>query len=309
MKKIVYYLPKNQIHSPLKPSEKKNKPLRILFLTSLRDIVGIERNGGKIETRKGLKHMPGLIPYTIQKTLPGGELHGLVEIVGIVTDDTDHEKDLDDNYPRIPINGLPWLHSFDLQNSENKKVIDLYYNIPSTFRKLPKEAREQRKKEKYKFEMSLLNLISELNADIIVSYHYMAKIEFLFPPYFSYGKVLNIHPGITDTSHPFCMRGFEGEVKILKLSKEKNSVLRTGATLHIVDNIFDNGQIIAINDETPVYPNDQQLWLIYRNHMHAELPVFIEGIAHYSNEIYPHLNNLDFHKCNHPWIKSNKYVA
>lgn len=43
--------------------------------------------------------------------------------------------------------------------------------------------------------------------DVIVSDHYMARLDYLWGEFGLYGRVLNIHPAVTIAGHPNCFRG------------------------------------------------------------------------------------------------------
>jgi hypothetical protein len=69
----------------------------------------------------------------------------------------------------------------------------------------------------------------------------------------------------------------------------------TGATLHIMDEEIDHGPALAYMAQTPVFPDDAPQELRYRNYQAGKLPLFIAGMRHYIERIYPHLDRLDLY--------------
>lgn len=281
-------------HSGLK-AIRPARPLRILILTSLRDVVGYERNGSTIQTNHGERYMVGLIEHTVRQTLPQGQLYGLVEVVGVATDDRQHEPNLPDTFPRVPTTGFPWIHSKDLKGPDGRLITTITTNIPSCFRSLSKGELLARREAKLRFEGRILDLMDRIGADLLVSYHYMAKLEFVFPPRMQFGLVLNIHPAIAVKNHPFCFRGPVPVNDAIERARQNGGEVYTGATLHVVDEDWDSGPVIAYADNTPVFAQDNIPTLIYRNHA-TELRVFTAGLKHYSQRIHPHLSGANL--CN-----------
>jgi phosphoribosylglycinamide formyltransferase-1 len=159
-------------------------------------------------------------------------------------------------------------------------------NVPSDFRTIPKCEVASRGAAKKSYEERVFELMRKFGADVLVSDHYMAKIEFLMNGEFGlYGRMLNIHPAVTALKSPFCVRGATPTADILARAKEQPTW--TGATLHLVNEEFDDGPIVHWDAPTPVYASDTPEELRYRNYQMAKLPVFIEGMEKYVNEILP----------------------
>lgn len=265
--------------------------LNVVFLTSVRDVGTDDRNGTMVETEYGLRYMEGVIEMTVRETHPlRGVLGRLVRVVGVITDDC--EKDMrDSSYSLLPNPGNDWIYPYDLTTPEEELVRDMTYNIPSSFRQLPLEEKGQRRVLKYEFEMNVLQKMRELQGDILVSDHYMARLDHLYRDPSLWGRVVNIHPAPT-VEGPFCLRGKTPTADAIAIARS-GIPTRTGATLHFINAIIDGGPPIAFIDDTPVFPDDQPQWLRYRNYTHAKLPLFISGLAYYARSIYPYLNELD----------------
>lgn len=256
------------------------KPIRILFLTSLRDIALEEYNGQSLKIKGEDHYIKGVIEKTLEETQIGGVLNGLVEVKGVIVDDT--ESDLKGKFHLLPQNESNWIFPTKLFSANN------IWNIPSLFRKLPKEDVENREKAKYNFEALVLKKAQEIKADLIILDSYMAHLKHLYKTFGS-GKVLNIHPGPTLVDKPFCFRGNNPVGDAIKFAKENGQPVYTGATLHFVNKNIDDGNYIAYVCNTPVCEEDNELELMYENYNKAKLPIFIAGLKHYILKVYPYL--------------------
>lgn len=265
-----------------------NHPIRVLFLTSLRDVALCDLNGSEIITPNGTRYMEGVIERTATETQVGGSLHGLIQIAGVVTDDTSRDTK---GYPTEPTKGKPWIYP-DLALPQGASLWQVTRHIPSTFRQLPLSDTEGRKRLKQEFELRILSLMQELGAQVLISDHYMALVEFLFPPVLQFGRVINIHPAVTLSGHPCCFTGKTPTADAIAAAQTRT--VTTGATLHIVDPIIDHGPAIAYSEDTLVHPTDEPKHLRYRNYQQGKLPVFISGVKHYARNIFPNLASIDF---------------
>ena len=261
-------------------------PLRILFLTSVRDVVGDDQNGQFIQTPGRLDYMMGVPEFTIRHTRMTGELFQLVEVVGIVTDDT--AKDC----AKHNIAALPEMQGRWLVPAFSDLGVPTI-NIPSNFRLLSLSDIEGRRKAKRDFEGQVLDVMGRLGADVLVSDHYMAKLEFVFPPHLQFGRALNIHPAPTVEGHEFCFRGKTPTADAIALAARSNPLVFTGATLHVMDPEIDHGPALAFATDTRVFASDDPMALRYRNYQASKLPVFVHGLKHYVLNIFPHLDGLD----------------
>lgn len=249
----------------------QDRPLSILFLTSIRDVGECDRNGLMVETGQGQRYMEGVIERTAQEVKLGGVLHGRFVIAGVVTDDRAHDLHDFTAYPNEVVDKhWVWPKQLDLPT----------WNIPSDFRGLPRAATAERVAAKLAFEQAVYQLFMSLEADIIVSDHYMARIEHLIDRHGLAGRVLNIHPAVTVRGHEFCFRGQTPTADAIARTQHDATTL-TGATLHLVNAIIDDGPALAYGVGTPVYASDQPQWLRWRNYQTAKLPVFVAGMLHY----------------------------
>ncbi len=262
---------------------KPKRLVRAMVLTSIRDVGRCDLNGCMVPTKSGPRYMEGLIERTVRECNPGGELDGVLEIAGVVTDDLASHLE-GSAYPLTPRAGMQWIHPLDLADRHGRLIAAATVNEPSLFRRVPKSDEGLRRGAKREFEAKLLAHMRDMGADIIVSDHYMARIEFLIGEFGLYGKVLNIHPAITDKRHPCCFRGPTPTMDAINRARSGETTV-TGATLHIVNADFDDGPIIEIAWPTPVYPSDSPVELRHRNYQLAKLPVFIRGIKKYITEM------------------------
>ncbi|OGG79914.1 hypothetical protein A3A39_03840 [Candidatus Kaiserbacteria bacterium RIFCSPLOWO2_01_FULL_54_13] len=263
-------------------------PIRLAFLTSIRDVGGDDRVGQMVATKQGKRYMEGVVEHTLCETHPGGALHGLIKVIAIITDD--RPKDLAAcGYGVRPERGKHWIFPLDTPCDDlgmpAKWIVE---NIPSDFRSVSKSD-PLRPEAKREFERKVLEFMRQNKIEILVSDHYMARIEFLINEEFGfYGRVLNIHPAVTNPDCPFCFRGPTPTADALARARS-GKVTRTGATLHLVNENFDDGPIIELAAPTPVHMLDTPEELRYRNYQMAKLPVFIRGIRKYITETLPRM--------------------
>lgn len=259
------------------PARLPRQPVRIMFLTSVRDVGVWDLNGSLVQTAKTRGYMQGVVEFTdrIART-PGSLLYGLVQIAGGIYDDL--PRDLSASaYPLAPTAGRPWIYPRDL---------DLpLFHIPSAFRDLPMLDKDGRARAKLGFEAAVAEKMREQGAQVLISDHYMAKIEYLFPPLLPFGLVLNIHPAVTLPGHRFCFRGPTPTADAIARRKTEEAVM-TGATLHVVNRVIDDGPIVAYSAATPVYEDDTPPDLRFRNYA-VKREVFEWGLRHYLTRLYP----------------------
>lgn len=255
-----------------------NRPLRLLFLTSVRDTGDCDLNGSDVAMPEGDRYMEGVIERTVRETNLGCALAGQFEVVGVITDD--RPKDLH-TYPVLPTDDQPWLWPHNLHLPAGPLLIERTLNLPSDFRSRPLNDTTGRAAAKRAFEERVYQIMQEVEADVLVSDHYMARIEYLITDEFGlYGRVINIHPAVTVRGHPWCFRGPTPTADAIARAGCEPRVL-TGATLHLVNSVIDDGPAIAFGVGTEVHANDAPPWLRWRNYQNAKLPLFIAGLQHY----------------------------
>lgn len=99
------------------------------------------------------------------------------------------------------------------------------------------------------FEQKLLNLLLELNPDLIVLAGYLKKIPAGIINNYS-GQIINIHPSLLPK---YGGKGYYGMNVHRAVIENKEDF--SGCTVHFVDEIYDNGQIIE-QIEVPVLSTD-----------------------------------------------------
>ena len=262
---------------------KPKRPVRALILTSIRDVGACDLNGRWVPTKAGRRYMEGLIERAVSECKRGGQLVGLLEIAGVITDDFPANLE-GSGYPIAPTPGMHWIHPLDLTDRCGERVCELAIHIPSSFRLVPAHDQACRREAKRHFEKLVLEHMREVGADIIISDHYMARIEYLIGEFGLYGKVVNIHPAVTDQRHECCFRGKTPTMDAISRARTGVPTV-TGATLHLVNEEFDAGPIIESVWPTPVYADDSPEELRQRNYQMAKLPVFASGMRRYLTEV------------------------
>ena len=134
------------------------------------------------------------------------------------------------------------------------------------------------------FENKILELLQKFNPEIIVLAGFMHILSKNFIEK-SGAKVINIHPSLIPA---FCGKGFCG----LKVHEEvlKSGVKITGATVHLVNEIPDGGEILA-QKPVIILPDDTPERLQRRVMEQAEwviLPRAVEAVCRKSAKIFPY---------------------
>lgn len=271
------------------PNRSPENPLRVVILTSIRDVGHEDRNGLVVSTRNGSRYMEGSTEALVRATSPRGRLHGLIELAGVITDDMPRNLGNSD-YPVLPTEGRAWIHPYDMATPEGVLVRDMTKNIESNFRG-PKGEHSvaERVLRKRIFEGNVLDQMRQAGGDFILSDHYMAQIDHLYD--WLPGRVLNIHPAVTMKEHPFRFVGRTPTADAIAYAVA-HEYAWTGATLHHVGPVIDEGPILAFSTATRVYPDDQPQWLRHRNYV-TKNSVLIEGLAHYVENVYRHVDYVD----------------
>ncbi len=99
------------------------------------------------------------------------------------------------------------------------------------------------------FDLSIINALQEHNINLIVLAGYMKKISNSVIRKFK-GRILNIHPALLPKFGGQGMYGINVHSAVIT-AKEAIS----GATVHVVDELYDNGRILA-QMTVPVYESD-----------------------------------------------------
>lgn len=281
------------------------RPIRVAFLTSVRDVGAEEHVGRTINVVGNRIYVKGCLQHVVE-CANEGDLYGYAHIVAVINDDCRGDMSKG-GYPLKPRRGRPWIHPRTLKNSSGDLLTDITYNIPSKFRRLPSGDHVGRKESKLEFEKAIWEIIRQARADIVVSDHFMCKIEYLIDPSQMglFGKVLNIHPGITRLDHPRPCRGAEPDEEALLHARglvidPKTQALvisepyyYTGASFHMVSPDIDVGPVICDSEATRVSKRDSNETLTLRNYRRSKNPVVVAGLRHYISHMLPNLATLD----------------
>lgn len=256
--------------------------------------------------------MKGVVERTIQETKPFGLLYGLIEVVGVVFDDTpddlakaraqagpilyEYEHKFNNRMETLSVTSIDRLTSYARTIKIEVPVLcptetlnpELLFSIPSTFRKLRMDNVSERQSRKFTFEEAVLRKASELGAEVIISDGYMARIDYLHADLGMYGRTLNIHPAPAILGMEYCFRGKDEVMDAIRFAQTNGGSAKTGATLHFVNGEIDDGNAIAYICETPVFAHDREIELMARNYKMAKLPLFVEGLQHYILKIFPY---------------------
>lgn len=123
------------------------------------------------------------------------------------------------------------------------------------------------------YETHLLNILSTLRPDLIVLAGYLKKIPTQVIKDYS-KRIINIHPSLLPK---YGGKGFYGMNVHRAVIKNHETV--SGCTVHFVDEIYDNGQIIE-QTEVPVDQNETPESLAKKilQHEHKLLPKTIQKL-------------------------------
>lgn len=260
--------------------------LNVLFLTSMRDILECDQNGRIVTNREGESvYMEGVVERVVR--LQNSSREKFLNVVGVIYDDTPDElAKLGDPSPGTD----NWIHPPHLKNEQTgTRISEVTHHLPGFYRKLPLADVNGRQSMKAEWEDSIAQIADRLDAHIIISDHLIAKIERLIGPEIGMkGRVLNIHPAVTDEKNPNKLRG---------LTPTQDAIDRvltgghnfTGATLHYVTEGIDEGAPITDNEETLVLPSDNEdpQCLRVENYNKSKLPVLVSGMEHYVRTHWP----------------------
>jgi len=279
------------------------RPLKVAILTSIRDVgveegVGVCWQPGRPET-----YLKGTIETALE-AIKDARLGDVAEIVAIITDDMG--KDLrGSSYVASPDLEGSWIFPRDLRIGSGELASSLTVNIPSSFRPLPRWDIPGRLDGKADFEAKILQVMQQSGADILISDHFLARIQFLIDPDFHglLGRVLNTHPGITRDDHPYPCRGKSpDEVALRHLRGER--VLEDGTTIkirphskaeasfHFVTPTIDAGPVLCDGELTELTPSDTSRDITRKVYATSKEPVFIEGLRHYAVNVFPEIERI-----------------
>lgn len=325
-------LPKTATEINLYTYEEPNKqppagtkgPLHVVFLTSIRDIGRYDLNG--IDLMGAIEAINTLVNEDVKLCIDGDRVNlgDFIRIRGIITDDVDNNPSGNDYlgcYPATPTRGKPWIHPLDARNDKGNYLTDITTHIPSDFRTIRRGNRALKEEKRLEFEKKIFEVSQQRGADILISDHFMVKLVHLIKgTRYGTGRVLNIHPGISDPRNPNRLPGstptldaisraqwgaiFDKKRKLYVPPPDpRASRFSTGASLHVMDEGLDTGPVIADSESTYVGQSDRPQELRRKNYP-IKRAVLVAGIIHYVKEMISKIDGIDFGSGERTTIKS-----
>ncbi len=262
----------------------------LVYIQSLRNGAA-DRAGQPVAYQGGTRYMKAPLEFLVERLndSPLGERYALK---GVIVDDdegspADRAKVADYGFARTP--GRPWILPDGL-TVQGRPVDELFCTIASTYRRLPRDARE-RVTGKQAFERRLLERLLELDADVVVLDGLLVILDELVRPGARFHRrIANIHPGITVDDSPYQRRGAWATLDALHGARGErvdwasgttsrvDPVTMTGASFHYVDNGIDSGEVICDVLDTPIAPDDTILELRWNNFQRSLFPALERGL-------------------------------
>ncbi len=262
----------------------------LVYIQSLRNGAA-DRAGQPVAYKGGTRYMKAPLEFLVERLndAPLGERYTLA---GVIVDDddgspADRAKLADYGFARTP--GRPWILPGGL-TVQGRPVDELFCAIPSTYRRLPRDARE-RVTGKQAFERRLLERLLALDADIVVLDGLLVILDELVRPGARFHRhIANIHPGITADGSRYQRRGAWATLDALHGARGERvdwatgatspaePVTMTGASFHYVDNGIDSGEVIFDVLDTPIAPDDTILELRWNNFQRSLFPALERGL-------------------------------
>jgi folate-dependent phosphoribosylglycinamide formyltransferase PurN len=275
------------------------KPLKVVVITSVRDIGLDDQVGLKVPVRVGdstqteTKKMKGVVKSLIRESF--GEFGKYIQVAGVIVDDVADEKEgrkiLQAGYSITPDNlteEQKWIMNPNLKLPDGRYVKDITEHLPSSWRKIPKGMEEEKAAQKLHYEKRLEQKLLEMGADIVISDHLLFRLQYLHNEGNFKGRVLNIHPAITWAEDPFVCRGLTPTKDTLERAQQyRNGAgdFYTGASLHFIADEIDGGAVIADCANTKVHPDWGPQDLRWNNYEQSKRPLIIEGLKYYASNI------------------------
>ncbi len=262
----------------------------LVYIQSLRNGAA-DRAGQPVAYQGGTRYMKAPLEFLVERLndSPLGERYTLK---GVIVDDdegspADRAKVADYGFARTP--GRPWILPDGL-TVQGRPLDELFCTIASTYRRLPRDARE-RVTGKQAFERRLLERLLELDADVVVLDGLLVILDELVRPGARFHRrIANIHPGITAADSPYQRRGAWATLDALHGARGERvdwasgttsrvePVTMTGASFHYVDNGIDSGEVICDVLDTPIAPDDTILELRWNNFQRSLFPALERGL-------------------------------
>ncbi len=221
-------------------------PTRLVYITRLAEVMGDERVG---QIGPDGELFQGSLERIGRSLATDQVLGDNYELVGVLYDD------LPENLERLEaeLQFPPWPQEF----SVNER------NIPGDYMRVSRREHPNRWREmKRDFEVDVSNYLNEVGADMALNDSGLWIMSPEFLEVWS-GRAINLHPAITQG--PTRLRGLTPTSDAIRRYRE-TGYNRTGATVHFIDEIIDNGPIIYSQESTPIFPDDTIESLRIRNY-------------------------------------------
>ena len=274
-----------------------SRPLKIAFLTSIRD-VGVAEHVGSRSPSKPSSYIRGTIETALEAS-KDSRLGGFAEVVAVITDDM--KEDLaGSDYTADPSRPGTWIFPRHARNARGELASTCTVNIPSTFRALPRRDVAGRREKKLEFETKVHEVFCQSGADIILSDHFLARVDFLIRQdcFGLLGRVLNTHPGITRHDHPYTTLG-KDTYELMRLHAQgfrrcaDASLVPVpprdiaGASFHFITAGIDLGPVLCDGELTQISPSDSDDVIAQKIYRTSKYHVFVEGIRHFASNFFP----------------------
>ena len=187
-------------------------PLKILVVTSLRDVAVTCQSGQFVMIDNVPTYMKGTLETLLEETNTNGAYEKNLQVVGIVIDDVPGKDNLE-NFSIFPEENYDWIMPKEYIYRDIP-LQEMICNCPSIFRKIPFSQSQERKERKQEFESQIAKLAQKLTADIILSESLLVILEEIH----HHIVTLNIHPAITNKNNIFCTQSGLNHFKMAQSS-------------------------------------------------------------------------------------------
>ncbi|RQO56217.1 N(5)-hydroxyornithine transformylase PvdF [Variovorax sp. KBW07] len=265
---------------------------KLVYVLSLRNAAA-DKAGQNIDYKGEPRYMKSPLEYLAEAldTTPLGDAYSLEGIV--YDDDPQSPRDqaalADYGFAWHP--ERKWIFPGELR-AQGRLLKDMLHSVPSSYRRLPMDSAE-RVAGKSAFERALLDKLLTLRADAVVLDGLLVILDELVRPGARFcRRIVNIHPGITRLESPFQRRGAYATLDALHGARGEKvvdwqrmatvatkPVVKTGASLHYVDNGIDSGEVIFDVLGTDIGPDDSILELRWNNFNRSLFPAMHQGLA------------------------------
>jgi folate-dependent phosphoribosylglycinamide formyltransferase PurN len=265
---------------------------KLVYIWSLRNAAAdragqpVDYKGARRYMKSPLEHLAGSLNET-----PLGEAYSLEAVINDDDEGLPADREKLQDYGFAPQPGGKWFFPQDL-HVQGRRLASLLCNVPSSYRRLPKNA-PGRPAGKSAFEKNLLDKLLTLQADLVLLDGLLIILdELVRPGSLFHRRIVNIHPGITRIESPYERRGAYATLDALHgargrkvvdwatmQTREVPVVGMTGASFHYVDNGIDSGEVIADVLATRIDPADTILELRWNNFNHSLFPAMDRGLA------------------------------